>query len=116
MFLQSHAQARTGHAARKQIADVVPRMADDDVRAFLHRAHGKGQLGARAVGAGAAGAPAVLHELIGLLHGFGGKKMLRDEPVEITGLKVGIVGLGVSGKMIAEALQFMGAVRNERAG
>ena len=51
----------------------------------------------------------VLHELIGLLHGFGGKKMLRDEPVEITGLKVGIVGLGVYGKMIAEALQFMGA-------
>ena len=51
----------------------------------------------------------VLHELIGLLHGFGGKKMLRDEPVEITGLKVGVVGLGVSGKMIAEALQFLGA-------
>ena len=51
----------------------------------------------------------VLHELIGLLHGFGGKKMLRDEPVEIYGLKVGIVGLGVSGKMIAEALQFLGA-------
>ena len=51
----------------------------------------------------------VLHELIGLLHGFGGKRMLRDEPVEITGLKVGVVGLGVSGKMIAEALQFMGA-------
>ena len=35
--------------------------------------------------------------------------MLRDEPVEITGLKVGIVGLGVSGRMIADALQFMGA-------
>jgi len=51
----------------------------------------------------------VLHELIGLLHGFGGKKMLRDEPVEIMGLKVGVVGLGVSGKMIAEALQFLGA-------
>lgn len=51
----------------------------------------------------------VLHELIGLLHGFGGKTMLRDEPCEITGLKVGIVGLGVSGKMIAEALQFLGA-------
>ena len=30
-------------------------------------------------------------------------------PVEITGLKVGIVGLGVSGRMIADALQFMGA-------
>ena len=51
----------------------------------------------------------VLHELIGLLHGFGGKKMLRNMPSEITGLKVGVVGLGVSGKMIAEALQFLGA-------
>ena len=51
----------------------------------------------------------VLHELTGLLHGFGGKKMLRDEPIEILGLKVGIVGLGVSGRMIAEALQFLGA-------
>ena len=50
----------------------------------------------------------VLHELTGLLHGFG-MPMLRDEPVEITGLKVGIVGLGVSGKMIADALQFLGA-------
>ena len=45
----------------------------------------------------------VLHELTGLLHGFG-MPMLRDEPVEITGLKVGIVGLGVSGRMIADAL------------
>lgn len=51
----------------------------------------------------------VMHELTGLLHGFGGKKMLRDEPIEILGLKVGIVGLGVSGRMIAEALQFFGA-------
>lgn len=50
----------------------------------------------------------VLHELTGLLHGFG-MPMLHDEPVEITGLKVGIVGLGVSGKMIADALAFMGA-------
>lgn len=51
----------------------------------------------------------VLHELIGLLHGFGGKKMLFAEPTEITGLKAGVVGLGVSGRMIADALQFMGA-------
>ncbi len=51
----------------------------------------------------------VLHELTGLLHGFGGKKMLRDEPCEILGLKVGIVGLGVSGRMIADTLQFLGA-------
>ena len=50
----------------------------------------------------------VLHELTGILHGFG-MPMLRDEPVEITGLKVGVIGLGVSGKMIADALQFMGA-------
>ena len=50
----------------------------------------------------------VLHELTGILHGFG-MPMLRDEPVEITGLKVGVVGLGVSGRMIADALQFMGA-------
>lgn len=50
----------------------------------------------------------VLHELIGLLHGFG-MPMLRDEPMEITGLKVGIVGLGVSGRMIADALSFLGA-------
>ena len=50
----------------------------------------------------------VLHELTGILHGFG-MPMLRDEPVEIYGLKVGIVGLGVSGRMIADALQFMGA-------
>ena len=50
----------------------------------------------------------VLHELTGLLHGFG-MPMLRDEPVEITGLQVGIVGLGVSGRMIADALKFLGA-------
>lgn len=50
----------------------------------------------------------VLHELTALLHGFG-MPMLRDEPVEITGLKVGVVGLGVSGRMIADALQFLGA-------
>lgn len=50
----------------------------------------------------------VLHELTGLLHGFG-LPMLRDEPIEITGIRVGIVGLGVSGRMIADALAFMGA-------
>ena len=51
----------------------------------------------------------VLHELTGLLHGFYDMPLLRDEPVEILGLKVGIVGLGVSGRMIAEALKFLGA-------
>lgn len=50
----------------------------------------------------------VLHELTGLLHGFG-MPMLRDEPVEIFSLRVGVVGLGVSGRMIADALAFLGA-------
>ncbi len=50
----------------------------------------------------------VLHELTGLLHGFDAP-CLYGEPVEITGLNVGVVGLGTSGRMIAEALQFLGA-------
>lgn len=50
----------------------------------------------------------VLSELIRFLHGFD-RPMLKEMPTEITGLKVGIVGLGVSGKMIADALQFLGA-------
>ena len=44
----------------------------------------------------------MLHELIALLHGYG-MPSLRDEPIEITGLRVGVVGLGVSGRMIADA-------------
>ena len=50
----------------------------------------------------------VISELVRYLHGFGPKQW-RADPMEITGLKVGIVGLGVSGRMIADALQFMGA-------
>lgn len=50
----------------------------------------------------------VLCELVRLLHGFD-RPMWRELPEEITGLKVGIVGLGVSGGMIADALKFMGA-------
>lgn len=50
----------------------------------------------------------VLCELVRLLHGFD-RPMWKELPEEITGLKVGIVGLGVSGGMIADALQFMGA-------
>lgn len=71
------------------------------------RAHGIRVLGIRDYGDKGV-VEYVLHELTGLLHGFG-MPMLRDEPVEITGLKVGIVGLGVSGKMIADALNFLGA-------
>lgn len=50
----------------------------------------------------------VLSELVRFLHGYD-RPMWQDIPVEITGLKVGIVGLGVSGGMIADAMQFMGA-------
>lgn len=50
----------------------------------------------------------VLYELVKLLHGYDGHKW-KDTPEEITGLKAGIIGLGVTGSLIAEALQFMGA-------
>lgn len=50
----------------------------------------------------------VVSELIRYLHGFGGKQW-QDLPVELTQLKVGIVGLGTSGTLIAEGLQAMGA-------
>lgn len=50
----------------------------------------------------------VLCELVRFLHGYD-RPMWKELPVEITGLKVGVVGMGVSGGMIAQALQFMGA-------
>ncbi len=57
----------------------------------------------------------VISELVRCLHGFGNNP--DGSPAEpwdgvqreITGLKVGIVGLGVSGGMIADALKFLGA-------
>lgn len=50
----------------------------------------------------------VLSELVRFLHGFE-RPMLEDLPREILGLKVGMLGFGVSGAMIGEALKFMGA-------
>ena len=47
-------------------------------------------------------------ELVRFLHGFD-RPMLYEMPAEITDLPVGIVGLGISGGMIAQAMQFMGA-------
>ena len=41
-------------------------------------------------------------ELVRFLHGFGAGPMMYEMPVEITGLRVGIVGLGTSGTMIAQ--------------
>lgn len=57
----------------------------------------------------------VISELVGCLHGFGVKsdgslnKAWSGIPREITGVKVGIVGLGKSGGMLADALRFFGA-------
>ncbi|WP_208458768.1 D-isomer specific 2-hydroxyacid dehydrogenase family protein [Kaistella flava (ex Peng et al. 2021)] len=57
----------------------------------------------------------VVSELIRCLHGFGTypdgtqRKPWSEIPREITGIKVGIVGLGKSGGMIADALHFFGA-------
>lgn len=50
----------------------------------------------------------VISELVRLLHGFGGIRWL-DESTELTGRTAGIIGLGKTGKMIADALKFFGA-------
>ncbi len=50
----------------------------------------------------------VVSELVRCLHGFEHSPW-EEMPREITGLKVGIVGLGKSGGMIADALKFFGA-------
>lgn len=62
----------------------------------------------------------VVSELVRLLHGFG-QASWSEMPREITGLKAGIVGLGKSGGMIADALKFFGAeiayfARSEKEG
>lgn len=57
----------------------------------------------------------VVSEIIQLLHGFGENKQGEKRnpwlgtPSEITGLKVGVIGLGASGGLIADALSFFGA-------
>ncbi|MDH6308432.1 lactate dehydrogenase-like 2-hydroxyacid dehydrogenase [Dysgonomonas sp. PFB1-18] len=50
----------------------------------------------------------VISELVRCLHGFG-QESWDIMPREITGLKAGIIGLGKSGGMIADALKFFGA-------
>lgn len=50
----------------------------------------------------------VVSELVRCLHGFG-QQPWDGMAREITGLKVGIVGLGKSGGMIADAMKFFGA-------
>lgn len=50
----------------------------------------------------------VMYQLIRILHGFD-FPLWNELPLELTDLKVGIIGLGVSGGMIADALKFMGS-------
>jgi lactate dehydrogenase-like 2-hydroxyacid dehydrogenase len=50
----------------------------------------------------------VISELIRYLHGFGAKQW-QATPVELTDLKVGIIGLGTSGMLVAAGLQSLGA-------
>ena len=50
----------------------------------------------------------VISELVRLLHGFG-PYCWHGRPCELTHQHVGIIGLGKTGRMIADALQFLGA-------
>lgn len=50
----------------------------------------------------------LISELVRLLHGFGGK-LWKDQPYEFTNLKMGIIGLGTAGYMVAKAFDFLGA-------
>lgn len=51
----------------------------------------------------------VVGELVELLHGFHGKEPFFDEPSELTHLKVGVLGMGTTGQVVANALQFFGS-------
>lgn len=50
----------------------------------------------------------VITELIDLLHGFGEHQWRKDQVLEITGIKIGIIGLGKTGSMVAAALKMFG--------
>lgn len=50
----------------------------------------------------------IVSELIRLLHGLG-EYQWRDRPYELTNVKIGIIGLGKIGTMVANALNYFGA-------
>lgn len=50
----------------------------------------------------------VIYQLVRILHGYD-FPMWKERSLELTGLKIGMIGLGASGGLIAEALQFLGA-------
>ncbi len=50
----------------------------------------------------------VIYQLVRILHGYD-FPLWREKPLELTGLKIGMVGIGASGGRIADALHFLGA-------
>lgn len=50
----------------------------------------------------------VVSELVRLLHGFG-ENIWKNHPMELTGVPVGILGIGTTGQIIARALMHFGA-------
>lgn len=50
----------------------------------------------------------IVSELVRLLHGFG-ESQWKDMPLELTEQKIGIIGLGVTGQLLAECLLPFGA-------
>ncbi len=50
----------------------------------------------------------IISELIQLLNGYSGLRW-KEMPVELTGLKIGIIGFGVTGQLLAECLKPFGA-------
>lgn len=50
----------------------------------------------------------IISQLISLLHGFG-DHMWREMPLELTDKKIGIIGLGTTGQLVAECLLPFGA-------
>lgn len=51
----------------------------------------------------------VVGEIIQMLHGTGGHEPFLGEESEISGAKVGILGMGATGQIVANALSFFGA-------
>lgn len=49
-----------------------------------------------------------IYELVRLLHGFGPYQW-KEQPHELTGERVGILGMGTTGALVAKALQALGA-------
>ncbi len=50
----------------------------------------------------------IISELVRLFHGFGGAQF-RPEPMELAGARVGVIGMGDVGSLVADALRFFHA-------